>query len=182
MSQPKPGQVFCLKVRSSFPHYSNRTREKRFIGLPSLQIRLSARPNDSSSGYGFLRWLSPGQSPSRAPLVHLPVIDAIVDTGASRCVISSSDAYDTFSSLRGRDLKDLKEKSITLPNGMPMKGQELMMEMQVVGIQGTWVVPFLVSDRLHTPVLLSWKQLRRLLPPVWWIDGTSLLLGDLVKR
>lgn len=180
MRTPKPGDVVSLKVRTSFKHYSNRMGTGRFVGLPCLQVRLSAQPKDPFSLAGVVPWL--GRSTRSPKFDHIPPIDAIVDTGASRCVISSSDAYNTFALLRGQDITNLSKKAILLPNGTPMNGHEMKMEMEVVGIKGTWTVPFLISDALKTPVLLSWKQLRAILPPIWWIDGTSLILGDIASK
>lgn len=173
MSIRKVGDTLFLKVAARAIHYPgestqsiNLTKGKpRGRGKPSLQICLQVAP-------WYVQNLMPNE---RLPLIEF--IDgispsfgwqggyrfnAILDTGASRCAIRSSDILTAFGSTHDLNLSGLPDDTITLPNGEVLKGFRVWMYVQFVPARRPFLIPFFVSDRLQTPVIISWMAIRKM--------------------
>jgi len=173
-----PGQKLNFVVSSSFNHHPgfkvNASQTIRCKGKPCIEMAIRILPQvmqvdlNKIAPEGILPF-SPisihGFRSSWSAYNNCVLLRSdtktycLFDTGASRCVMSRSEA----TKLAGRevDFDQLPTESVTLTDGSPVKGRLVWAFASVVGSKSGFYLPFVVSDSFQTPTIISWKAFRQ---------------------
>lgn len=171
MAIPNPGESLHLRVAASFKHHPGESHidvgaagaKRRGQGKPSLKVRIGVAPmvlqkylpSEMNSIIEVMNWASA----PRADWTGGHEFQTILDTGASRCVMRLTDAWKAFDDFIDRG--KLRVESIWLPDGTRIDGVRVWMYVQLVPNRRPFLIPFIVSDMLKTPVIISWRSIRK---------------------
>jgi hypothetical protein len=193
MSNHYPGQKIKFVVASSFNHHPgfmvNASQSIRCKGKPCIEMAIMILPQvmqvdlNKIAPEGILPFspisMHGLRSQWSAYWNHVLLRSdtktyCLFDTGASRCVMSSSEAR----KLVGRevDFDKLPPKSVTLTDGSPVKGRLVWAFVSVVGSKSGFYLPFVVSDTFQTPTIISWKAFRKIFR--FYLTSDQLIISE----
>lgn len=175
MVLPKQGAKLNLTVAAAFPHHPGQSKRStgklRGKGKPSLELKLEALPMNMQLQLKSVVPKTISMIDSFSPLVSGAammqgvtfnggtIVQSVLDTGASRCVMSTDDAIRAFSTTIKWAL--LPEDSVSLPNGARVSGKVVWMRVQVQRAGSPFFMSFVVSNEFQTPILISWRAISR---------------------
>lgn len=175
MGFPNPGTKLNLTVTAAFPHHPGKKNssggKSRGKGKPSLELILEALPMDMQLKLNAVVPKGISVIDRFSPLVNSmawwhgvrwtagTLVQTVLDTGASRCVMSSDDAIKAFSTTL--NWSELAKDTVTLPNGDNIEGRKVWMRVQMQNVGGPFYMCFLISDTFESPVLISWRAIRK---------------------